>query len=94
MRTWVRSIIACGALALMATTFTSPAVASCSADAGMGRATFLPALYTPENELGRLVRTDGSLPAITGLWKFTFTAKNNGSSGPPDGMQIDAGYVT
>jgi hypothetical protein len=31
---------------------------------------------------------------IVGLWKFTFTAQGNGPSGPPDGAQIDAGYVT
>jgi hypothetical protein len=31
--------------------------------------------------------------AIVGLWKFTFTAQGNGSSGPPDGTPIDHGYV-
>lgn len=31
---------------------------------------------------------------IVGLWKFTFTAEGNGSSGPTDGTPVDAGYVT
>jgi len=34
------------------------------------------------------------LPAITGLWHFTFTAKGNDPPGPPDGAPVDSGFVT
>jgi hypothetical protein len=32
--------------------------------------------------------------AIVGMWQVTFTAKGNGTAGPPDGTPIDAGYAS
>ena len=34
------------------------------------------------------------LEPITGLWQFTFTAKNNHNPKIPDGAPVDAGFVT
>jgi len=36
---------------------------------------------------------DAGLPAIVGLWHFTFVAAGN-NPGPPDGTIVDSGYVT
>ncbi|MGH9494496.1 MAG: hypothetical protein ACRD3B_05815 [Candidatus Sulfotelmatobacter sp.] len=37
---------------------------------------------------------DAGLPAIVGLWHFTFTAEGNEPPGPPDGAIVDSGYAT
>jgi hypothetical protein len=79
------------------------ALASCVPDAAEGGG-LKPMVYRPD-DAGGLLRTNFFGPfntsAITGLWKFQFTAKGNvGPNAPehalpiPDGAPIDAGFVT
>ena len=100
MRIWLKSTTAASALAAMFM-LASHAQAGCGIDtsAWQGK-TMKPAVYLGGGS-ENLVLTHFAEPGdpfgaapITGLWKFTFTAKGNGASGPPDGAPIDAGFVT
>ena len=81
------------------------AASSFAAHAGCGDG-FKPAVYHPD-ESGGMIRTHFDYfgpyhsADITGLWKFVFTAQGNtGPDAPehalpiPDGVPVDAGYVT
>lgn len=93
------AVIACGGLALLS----GQAVAGCGV-AAPNAAGMKPMVYRAGSG-GTLVRTALFGPffasPITGLWKFTFSAKGDVGSGAPanalpfpDGTLVDAGYVT
>lgn len=100
MKIWMRSMLAASALAVMFG-FASHAQAGCGVEASAPQGkTMKPAVYLPGGPGGVVLAhfaepgdPFGAAP-ITGLWKFTFTAEGNGSSGPPDGTPVDAGFVT
>ena len=54
---------------------------------GQGQARFLSTAFVQVSD------QDADNASIVGLWRFTFTAKDN-TNGIPDGTLIDAGYVT
>ena len=97
MKTWIKSTTAGVAVALAGTLLAQQAHAGCTAEE-TGGARLVPALYVSGGDShGGLIRTDYNdeeRAAIVGLWKFAFTAKGNSPPGPPDGVPIDAGFVT
>jgi hypothetical protein len=97
MKIWMRStaaLIAFAGMVLMA----PHAYAGCGAE-GMNSGAMKPAVFLQGGSSGLVLAhfvepgdPFGGAP-ITGLWKFTFTAKGNGANGPPDYTPIDAGFV-
>jgi len=94
MNTWIKSTTACITLALAGAVLAQQANAGCTAQES-AKPTMAPALYLQGDSTDGLLRvSDEERAVIVGLWKFSFTAKGNGTGGPPDGAPIDAGYVT
>jgi hypothetical protein len=78
--------------------FASNAIAGCGNEAGSIGAwnarSLLSTNATPAASVQAETGSDAAQPGgadIVGMWAVTFTAKNN-PGGPPDGMQIDAGF--
>jgi hypothetical protein len=92
MNIWIKSSAASLALAVAGFMLTQPASAGCTSNGGYG---VKPAVYLSDASAGNLLLvSDDEAAIITGLWKVTFTAKGNGSAGPPDNTVVDAGYAT
>lgn len=103
MNVTMKSIAAVAAI-LGSTLAAQSAMAGCGPELPASAA-MKPMLYRSA-DAGQLLRTDYNLApynsaAITGLWKFAFTAMGNvGPNAPakalpfPDGTPVDAGYVT
>jgi hypothetical protein len=53
-----------------------------------------PASWDLQSGRAHLTYVEEGLNPIVGLWHVTFTAKGNGSGGPPDGAPIDNAIVT
>jgi len=98
MKKTFNSVFAVMGMILLGATFTATASAGCGDLPGKPSPSirqdqpfrFVAAAYQP----GVFMTAGYGDESIVGLWQFSFTAKGNGSAGPPDGTPIDAGYVS
>lgn len=98
MKTSFGAVPAALGMILLGAAFSPTASAGCGGLPGKPSASirqdrpfrFVQAAFRP----GLFVQVGYDDEPIVGMWQVTFTAKGNGTAGPPDGTPLDAGYQT